>query len=256
MKILVALKQVPARDSVLRAGPISTSIDESGLSFEVNEPDAYALEAALQLRDRVQGEVVLLSAGPARVSSAIGEALAKGADRALHVLLDNPEAYDSLSLARLLAAAARTEAPDLILAGIQAEDTGAGQTGVILAELLNFAHATLIMAVEPSPSGLRVKRELEAGFFQSLDLPLPAVLTIQSGFAKLRYATLMGIKRAKTKQVRTLTPSELGVQPAPGVRALSLAAPRRDKQTQFLSGSPGEQAAALIDKLRHEARVL
>ena len=139
--------------------------------------------------------------------------MAKGADRAIHIEEDDLGAFDTLSLARLLAAAAESEAPDLILTGLQSDDLGGGQTGVVMAELAGLPHATIIMAVEIDGAGLRVKRELENGFFQYVSMPLPAVLTIQSGINKLRYATLMGIKKAKSKEVRRCTAAGLGVTP-------------------------------------------
>lgn len=255
MKILVALKQVPARDLPVEADAARAWIDESSLSHEMNEPDAYALEAALQLKES-GGEVVAVSAGPARVQSALREALAKGADRALHIRVEGEAARgtDPSITAKLLEAAVREEQPQLVLTGLQSDDTGSGQTGVILAARLGWPHATLVVAIEPGPDSVRVKRELEAGWFQHVTLPLPAVLTIQSGISRLRYATLMGIKRAKTKEIRLMEPPADAV--AGGLRLTGLAEPRRQRQTQFLEGSPAEQAAQLVEKLRFEARVL
>src|SRR3982751_1758162 len=207
MKIVVTIKQVPARDSQLRIS--GKWIEDADLSYEINEPDAYALEAALQLKEKHGGEVVALCAGPARAGQTIREALAKGADRAIHIEEDDMGSYDPLGGAQLLAAALKSEAPDLVLTGLQSDDLGYGQTGVILAELLGVPHATIIMEVEKQNGGIRVKRELENGLFQHVEMPLPALLTIQSGISKLRYATLMGIKKAKTKEIKRLTPADL-----------------------------------------------
>ena len=208
MKIVVAIKQVPARDSQLRASSDGKWVDESDLSFEINEPDAYALESALQLKEQNGGEVVVLCAGPDRVSSTIREALAKGADRAIHIESENLNTMDALGVARLLASAVKQESPDLFLTGLQSDDLGYGQTGVVAAELLGWPHATIIMEMTVEGDALKVKRELEDGWYQHVTLPMPAVLTIQSGIAKLRYATLMGIKKAKTKEVKAIAPSE------------------------------------------------
>ena len=210
MKIIVAIKQVPSRDSSLRVDGSGRWIQEGDLSFEINEPDAYALEEALQLKEKHGGEVIALCAGPARAQQTIREALAKGADRALHIEDENLQALDAFGIAKLLAESARQEQPDLFLTGLQSDDLGYGQTGVIVAELLGAAHATIIMAVEKTDSGLRVKRELEDGWFQYVSMPMPAVLTIQSGINKLRYATLMGIKKSKGKEIKRLTPADLG----------------------------------------------
>src|SRR5579863_1698501 len=135
MKIIVAIKQVPVRDSQLRVDANGRWIQEDDLSFEINEPDAYALEAALQWKEKNGGEVVALCAGPARAAQTIREALAKGADRAIHIEDENLRALDPLAVARLMAAAVTPEKPDLILTGLQSDDLGYGQTGVILAEL-------------------------------------------------------------------------------------------------------------------------
>src|ERR1700683_487664 len=256
MKIIVAIKQVPVRDSQLRIDPGGRWIQENDLSFEINEPDAYALEEALRLKEKHGGEGVALCAGSARASQTIREALAKGADRAIHIEEENLSAFDTLGVAKLLAKAAGSEKPDLILTGLQSDDLGYGQTGVVLAELLGLPHGTIIMAVEKIDSGIRVKRELEDGWFQNVEMPLPAVLTIQSGINKLRYATLMGIKKAKTKEVKRLTAAELGVSVAPAVLIERVYLPQRSKQTQMIEGSAKEAAAKLVEKLRFEARAI
>ena len=256
MKIIVAIKQVPVRDSQLRIDQNGRWIQENDLSFEINEPDAYALEEALQLKEKHGGEVIALCAGPARASQTIREALAKGADRAIHIEEENLNSFDTLGIAKLLAAAAKPEQPDLILTGLQSDDLGYGQTGVVLAEVLGLPHGTIIMAVEKTDSGIRVKRELEDGWFQQVEMPLPAVLTIQSGINKLRYATLMGIKKAKSKEIRRVTAAELGMPPAPSVVFDRVYLPERTKRTQLFDGSPKEAAQKLVEKLKFEARVL
>jgi electron transfer flavoprotein beta subunit len=256
VKIVVCIKQVPARDSVLKLNSSATWIEGSDLSYEINEPDAYALEEALQLKEKQGGEVVVLCAGPARAGQTIREALAKGADRAMHIEEEDLGRFDPLSLARLLAAALQPEKPDLVLTGLQSDDLGYGQTGVILAEVLGLPHATIIMQVEKQDGGIRVKRELEDGWFQHVEMPLPALLTIQSGINKLRYATLMGIKKAKNKEVKRLTAAELGVTPQATIRFDRVYLPEKSKHTQIFDGPPKEAAAKLVEKLKFEARVL
>jgi electron transfer flavoprotein beta subunit len=256
MKIIVAIKQVPVRDSQLRVDASGRWIQEEDLSFEINEPDAYALEEALQLKEKHGGEVVALCAGPLRAAQTLREALAKGADRAIHIEEENLNALDTLGVAHLLAAAVKTENPDLILTGLQSDDLGNGQTGVVLAELLAMPSATIIMDVEKLDGSIRVKRELENGWFQRLTLPLPAVLTIQSGISKLRYATLMGIKKAKTKEIKRLGASDLGAPPQATAVLERLYLPEKLKQTQILEGDAKTAAAKLVEKLKFEARVL
>ena len=253
MKIVVAIKQVPARDSLLKVDPSGTWIETEDLSWEINEPDAYALEAGLQLRESAGGEVVVLCAGPDRATQTIREALAKGADRAIHIVHGESSA-DPLALARDMANALESEKPDVVLTGLQSDDLGYGQTGVILAEVLGYAHATLVMSMETSGEGIRVKRELEDGWFQYVEMPLPALLTIQSGAAKLRYATLMGIKKARSKEIKRVEPAASSTPATVAIERIYL--PQKTKRSQIFEGTPQEAAAQLVDKLRFEARVL
>jgi electron transfer flavoprotein beta subunit len=182
--------------------------------------------------------------------------LAKGADRAIHIEADDLVRLDTLGLARLLAAAVAGEEADLILTGLQSDDLGLGQTGVVLAEILAIPHATIVMEVEKTDGHIRVKRELEDGWFQWVDMPLPALLTIQSGISKLRYATLMGIKKAKTKEIRRVDASTLDRAAAPGVSLDRVYLPHKKKQTRMIVGSPTEAAAALAEVLKFEVRVI
>ena len=256
MKIIVAVKQVPERDAPVRIASSRQWIEESDLQFAMNESDAYALEEALQLKEKVGGEVVVISAGPERVATTIREALAKGADRAIHVECDDIGKRDALGVARLLAEAIRPENPDLVLTGLQSDDLGYGQTGVVMAELLSLPHASLILHVEKTDVGISVKRELEEGWFQKIELPTPAVLMIQSGGTRLRYATLMGIKRAKTKELRKVNAADLGIESAPVAVLESISLPHKQRSTQILQGTAKEAAATLVEKLKFEVRVI
>jgi electron transfer flavoprotein beta subunit len=256
MKIIVSVKQVPARDSSLRVGSDGRQLDEGDLGYEMNEPDAYALEEALQLKEKLGGEVVVLSAGPDRVAQTIREALAKGADRAIHVQVNDAVPLDALATARLLAKTVEAEKPEYLLTGLQSDDLGYGQTGVIMAELLGYSHATIVMEVEPQGDHVRVKRELEDGWFQNVQLPLPVALTIQSGIKKLRYATLMGIKKAKTKEIKVISSRDLQVDLTPGLITERMYLPQRHKQSQIFSGDAKQAAHQLAEKLKFEARIL
>ena len=253
MKIAVCLKQVPARDWPPRVNEDATWVRDQDATFEVNEPDAYALEAGLRLKEQHGGEVVVCSAGPARVSQALREALARGADRAIHVEDDALAAADAWAVAGALASAMRDEAFDLVLTGLQSDDQGSAQTGVMLAAMLGIASATIVMDVDVRPPAVRVKRELEGGWFQWVELPLPALVTIQSGINQLRYATLKGIMAAKKKEIRKVAPPA-GL--ASRQRVTRLHVPEKQKQTQMISGGPAEAARALVKALRDDARVL
>ncbi len=256
MKIFVCVKQVMARDSMLRLERGARWVRDDGLTYEMNEPDSFALEEALRLREKHGGEVVAVTAGPARSASTIREALAKGADRGIHIEDDRYAEADTHATAKALAGAIGREPHDLILTGLQSDDAGFGQTGVVLAELLGLPHATIIMEIDASGGRLRCKRELEAGWFQTVEMSPPALLTIQSGINRVRYATLMGIKRARRKPLKRYSPEQLGIDVAPQQSIARLYQPEQSKQTQFLKGSSKEVADQLLSKLRFEARVL
>ena len=256
MKILVCMKQVPQKDAPLKLNESGTWIRED-VSYEVNEPDAYALEEALRQKEKHGGEVVAITSGPVRAGQVLREALAKGADRAIHLEGEAFVGLDALNTARAIAAAIKDEQFDLIFTGLQSDDYGFAQTGVILAELLGWPHATIIMHLEKSDTGIRVKRELESGFFQFVNMPLPAVLTIQSGINKLRYATLIGIKQAKNKPLRKIALAEVQSALTPNLQKIErLYVPQKTKKTETLEGSPSDIAKKLVDKLRNELHVL
>jgi len=257
MKLAVCIKQVPARDWQPRLNDTKTWIRDQDATFEMNEPDAYALEEALRLKEKHAGEVVVCSAGPARVAQVLREALARGADRAIHVEDDGLASADAFAVAGALAAAMKDENFDLVLTGLQSDDMGSAQTGVILAERLGRPHATIVMDVqigEGGTAGIRVKRELEGGWFQWISMPLPAVLTIQSGINQLRYATLKGIMAAKKKEIRKVAAA--GVADAARLKIASLYVPEKGKKTQMITGSPAAAAKELVRRLREEARVI
>jgi electron transfer flavoprotein beta subunit len=256
VKILVCMKQVPQKDAPLKLNEGGTWIRED-VSYEVNEPDAYALEEALRQKEKHGGEVVVITSGPARAQQVLREALAKGADRAIHLEGDNFVTLDAFNTAKAFAATVKDENFDLIFTGLQSDDFGFAQTGVILAELLGWPHATIIMQIEKGDSGIKVKRELEAGFFQFVDMPLPAVLTIQSGINKLRYATLIGIKQAKNKPLKKVSFDEVKAALGDNLQKIEkLYIPQKTKKTEVIEGPPAEVAKKLVEKLRNEVRVL
>jgi len=252
MKIAVCIKQVVSREWQVRVNDDKTWVRDQDAAWELNEPDAYALEEALRLKEKHGGEVIVVSAGPARVTQVIREALARGADRAIHVDGDHLATADAFTAADALAAAIKDEACDLVLTGLQSDDQGFAQVGVILAERLGMAHSTIIMEVQVDGSTLKVKRELEGGWFQWISMPLPAVLTIQSGINQLPYATLKGIMAAKKKEIKAVAAPAAA---AARQRIVSIYVPEKTKATRLIGGTPAEAAAELVRVLRDEARV-
>ena len=256
MKIVVMMKQVANKDAILRINKDATWIEESDLSFEVSESDGYALEEALRVREKLGGEVVVCSMGPQRVKSVIKDALARGADRAIHVVGDNLAHLSPYAAATALVDAIKDEKPDLVFTGLQSDDYGYSQTGVIMAELLGLPHATIVIELDAAPDKLRVKRELESGWYQWYTMPIPALLTIQSGISQIRYATLKGIMAAKKKEIKEVTPSAEVVGRPSHQRIQKIYFPQKMKQTQFLgNGDAKAGAVELANKLHTEARV-
>ncbi|HEX5708139.1 MAG TPA: electron transfer flavoprotein subunit beta/FixA family protein [Pyrinomonadaceae bacterium] len=249
------MKQVANKDAILRINKEETWIEEGDLTFEVNESDGYALEESLRLKEKLGGEVVVCSMGPQRVKSVIKDALARGADRAIHVVSDDAQHVGPFGAASILAEAIRGEQPDLVMTGLQSDDYGYAQTGVILAELLGMPHATIVIEVDATAERLRVKRELESGWYQWYTMPTPALLTIQSGISQIRYASLKGIMAAKKKEIREVTP-DAAAAGASHQQVTKVYFPLKTKQTQFLGDGDAKRGAAqLAEKLRTEARV-
>jgi electron transfer flavoprotein beta subunit len=256
MKIIVMMKQVANKDAILRINKEGTWIEEGDLSFEVSESDGYALEEALRVREKLGGEVIVCSMGPQRVKSVIKDALARGADRAIHVVGDNLGSLSPYAGASALADAIREEKPELVFTGLQSDDYGYGQTGVILAELLGLPHATIVIEVDASGDKLRIKRELESGWYQWYTMPTPALLTIQSGISQIRYATLKGIMAAKKKEIKEVAPAAEIVSRPSHQRIEKIYLPQKTKQTQLLgNGDAKAGAVELAQKLHTEARL-
>lgn len=259
MKICVLMKQVPDKESVLKITPDEKWVAEDQLVFTANECDTYALEEALLLKEAQGGEVVVCSAGPERSTQVLKDALAKGADRAVFLNDPNFLQLDSQGTAKILAEAIRGEAFDLVLCGLQSDDTGDSQLGLLVAEELDLPHVTLVVETAVLDGKLRVKQEQEGGWYQHLEVQLPALLAIQSGINKPRYASLRGIMAMKSKEIKQLGAGDLGA----GVAELSVDqnisrvyVPPKVKETQFLEGTPEDMVTQLVDKLDKEAKVI
>lgn len=258
MKIIVLMKQVANKDAVLRVSGDEKWIDESNISQQTNESDGYALEEALRLKEaKGDGEVVVCTLGAQSAKAVLKDALARGADRAIHVVTEEQNKLSPYQIAKAIADAIREENADLVFTGLQSDDTSYGQTGVILAELLGIPHATIVIEVDRASlnGSLRVKRELESGWYQWFKYRLPALLTIQSGISQIRYASLKGIMAAKKKEIRDVAPQIENFAGAQKIEKVYL--PLKMKQTQLLGGGNAKAGAVeLVEKLKTEVRVL
>ncbi len=258
MKIIVLMKQVANKDAVLRIAADGKWINEADISQQTNESDGYALEEALRtIEAKGEAEVVVCTLGPQTAKTVIKDALARGADRAIHVVVEDSKTLSAYQIASAIADAIRDENADLIFGGLQSDDASYGQTGVILAELLGIPHATIVIEVDRASLGetLRVKRELESGWYQWFTYQLPSLLTIQSGISQIRYASLKGIMAAKKKEIRDVTPTIDAFASATTIDKVYM--PLKTKQTQILgNGDAKSGAVELVEKLKTEIRVL
>lgn len=260
MKIVVLMKQVANKDAVLRVGRDEKWIEESDIAYQTNESDGYALEEALRMKEaKGDGEVIVCSLGPQRAKTVIKDALARGADRAIHIVVEDVNNLSPFVIAKTLASAIKEENPDLVMTGLQSDDNGYGQTGVILAELLDVPHATLVIEVDrESINGkIRLKRELESGWYQWFTYQTPALLTIQSGISQIRYASLKGIMAAKKKEIKDVTPDGNALTHDFKQKIEKVYLPLKMKQTQMLgNGDAKAGAMELVEKLKTEVRVI
>ena len=258
MKVAVLVKRVPDTASVLKIAPDGQSVDRSGLKFVMSPYDEHAVEAAIQLKEAQGGEVVIVSAGAAEAKETIRSALAMGADSGLLVTGEGTDALSSKGVAQLLAAAVKRIAPDLVLAGKQAVDDDAAQVPERMAELLDWPHASVLTRLEVKDGAALVNREIEGGHY-TLEMPLPAVFTVDKALNNPRYPTLPNIMKAKRKPIEEVktadlcTPAE-AIQPAMTLVGLSL--PRQDRLCKILEGEREQQVAALLTALREEEKVL
>lgn len=258
MKIVVLMKQVANKDAVLRVRGDEKWIDDSDVSQQTNESDGYALEEALRTKEaKGEGEVIACTVGKQGAKTVIKDALARGADRAIHVVVDDENSLSPYQIASLIAEAVREENPDLIMSGLQSDDASYGQTGVVVAEMLGMPHATIVIEVDRESIGdsIRLKRELESGWYQWFEYSLPALVTVQSGISQIRYASLKGIMAAKKKEIRDVEPSLPEFDATQTIEKVYL--PIKTKETKILgNGDAKAGAAELVEKLRNEARVI
>jgi electron transfer flavoprotein beta subunit len=264
MRIAVCIKQVPDSEARLKVAASGQWIDEDDVSFVINESDEYALEEALTITEKLGGEVIVFSVGPERVREALRKALALGATRAVHLTGPAFEGGDAAAVSRALAAAISKEDVDMVLTGSQSGDAGFAATGSMLAGHLGLPHAWLVMGLEVdgAAEGAKVRREMESGINEVFNLRLPAVIEVQAGINRPRYASLKGIMQAKRKEIAQIGPEDIGLDvgsvglEGSAIEIVSLSFPDSGGAAQIIGGTPEESARQLVEKLRKEARVL
>ena len=254
MKIAVLIKQVPGSESALPINDSQNWIDESSVTFVMNPPDNYALEEALILKEKIgEGEVVIVSMGPNRVQKVIREGLAKGADRGIHLLQEGKLENDPLSVSKKISIALKEENFDLILSGLQSDDTGMSQTGVLIGEFLGMSTATLVVETKIENDHIRLKKELESGWYQWIVLPIPASISIQSGINTPRYPSLKGIMGAKKKEIKCIS-GDLKSDQSQNIENISL--PQKSKQTEIIDSDVDSAVSRIMEILKSNVKVL
>ena len=256
MKICVLIKQVASEDSPISISDDKKSINRASLNLVTNEPDSYALEEALLIKEKTSGDVTICTLGPESSQQVIKDGLAKGADKAIHITHDNTEVISPLDMAKIITYKIKNENFDLILSGLQSNDYGYAQLGILISELLNYSHASLVMGTEiQENSSIKVKRELENGWFQWSTLSLPSSLSIQSGINQPRYATLKGIMSVKNKSVDKCDANDFDLNLESGYSIDGIYIPKKSKETEVIEGSTDEVVERLTDILKNEIKI-
>ena len=257
MKLLVCIKQVPDMESRFKPDSAGTWYSDSDLAWRMNEYDEFAVEQAVRLRERLGdgAELTVLSIGPDRVVECIKKALAMGCDRGVHVHDTTVHEKDPWQVASTIAAYAREQGFDLIFTGMQSQDRGSAQVGVIVAELLKYACATTLVDFAFDDGVITAKRELEGGIKGVVQLPLPALVTCQLGLNVPRYPTLPNIMKAKKKEIARIPVSDLLSEEAL-VRTASFHPPAKKGSGIVLEGDVGDLVDKVIGILREKTAVL
>ena len=252
MKIAVLVKQVIGSESALEISDNNIWIKEENASFVMNPPDNYAIEEGLTIKEKIgESEVVIVSYGPARVQKVIREGLAKGADRGIHIEESGKFETDPLSIGKSIVAAIKDENFDLILSGLQSDDTGMGQTGVLVGELLGMSTASLAIETEIDKEKIRVKRELESGWFQWVTLRSPASVSIQSGINQPRYPSLKGIMGAKKKEIKVV--QSQNAEKKQSIEKVFV--PQTSKETEVIDTDLNSTVDRIVEILKSEVKV-
>ena len=257
MDIIVCVKHVPeTSEAELKIDASAKKIEKTGLVFDINEWDLYALEEAVRIREKLGGTVTAITVGPEDSDSTLRKCLAYGADKAIRIIDPKFEDSDCYAVAKILYSIVRNLSFDIILTGTQAEDDGYSAVGPILAELLGIPHVTLVKRIELDGEIVKVNRELEEGFEEIVEVKLPALFTVQTGINEPRYVSVMALRKAMQKEIKVISFAETGLSErdvgeiGSWLKIEEIYLPPVEKQTKFLTGSPEEVAAKIVEILK------
>ncbi|UCD39713.1 MAG: electron transfer flavoprotein subunit beta/FixA family protein [Candidatus Bathyarchaeota archaeon] len=257
MNIIVCVKHVPeTAEAEIEIDGTGTAIKKTGLVFDINEWDDYALEEAVLLKEKLGGTVTAITMGSEDSDAVLRKCLARGADDAIRLTDPQFEGSDGYAIAKILSRVIKNLPFNLVLTGAQASDDGYATVGPTLATLLGIPHATMVKKIEFNDGVAQVNRELEGGLEEIVEIPLPAVLAVQTGINEPRYVSIMGTRKAMKKEIKTLGLVDVGLSENEVGEAGSWAkiekmyVPPVEKQADFLSGSPEEMAAKIAEILK------
>jgi len=258
MKICVLIKQVASEDSSLVLNDDKLTFDSGSINFVSNEPDTYALEEALLLKENNNAEVTVCTFGSDSCRQVLKDALAKGADNGIFISNEGIDDSSPINIAKVITSCIKDQNFDLILSGLQSNDIGYSQIGLLIAEYLDTSHASLVMGTEilDNNNKVKVKLELENGWFQWSELSLPSSLTIQSGINTPRYATLKGIMSVKNKEVKEYSKDNISYTENNNYKVVERFLPQKSKETMTIDGSPDEIAEKMLDVLKNKLRLV
>jgi len=251
MNIIVCVKRIPkTAEADIFIDKDNKDIKKDNLVFALNDWDGYAVREAVLLKEKFEGEVVVLTVGPDESKEVLTRCLAMGADRAIRI--EEPLPNDGRLIAETLAKAIQTQPFDLILTGVQAEDDGWGQVGVALAQILGIPHASIVTHIDIEDKKAKVRRELEGGIEELLEIKLPALLTIQTGINEPKYVSLAAILEAEDKETREVTLEEIGFSPREPLDATidQVSFPPAGKMAEILKGTPDEVVGQLTEIIK------
>jgi electron transfer flavoprotein beta subunit len=262
LNIIVCVKQVPeTAEAELKIDATGKAIQKTGLVYDINEWDDYALEEAVRIKEKQGGTVTAITIGAEDSDSTLRKCLARGADKAIRLTDPKFEGSDGYAIAKILHSVIKTLPFDIILTGMQAGDDGNAMVGPILAEMLKIPHATMIKKMEMGTGTAKVNRELEGGLEEQVEVKLPALFSVQTGINEPRYVSIMGIRKAMQKEIRVMTLPDTGLTEndvgtaGSWTRIEKMYVPPVEKQAQFLKGGPEEVATKIAEILKSKGLI-
>jgi electron transfer flavoprotein beta subunit len=257
LDVVVCVKHVPeTAEAELRIDASGKAIDKTGLVYDINEWDDYALEEAVRLKEKQGGTVTAITVGTDDSDTTLRKCLARGADKAIRLTDPKFSGSDGYAIAKILHSVIKNLHFDMILTGMQAGDDGNAMVGPILAEMLKIPHATMVKKMELGTGTAKVNRELEGGLEEQVEVKLPALFSVQTGINEPRYVSIMGIRKAMQKEIKVMTLTDTGLAESDvgelgsWSRIEKMYVPPVEKQAEFLKGSPEEVATRISQILK------